>query len=107
MKQIDHLTNERLRNMFDNQFELVNYAIKMAEHFIKSGREPFVHQDTQNLASQILEVIESGKDRFREMPNEETFIAEVESVFLGTDSDEEDDDEGEGYEEETQTVEAM
>lgn len=117
MSKHEHLTNERLRNMFENQFELVNYAIKLAEHFISSGKEPFANQNNQNLASKILRLIVSGKDRYREVQNEQTFIDQIERI-LATDETEivdtrikieeenEDDDESEENSS-TQTVEAI
>lgn len=88
MNKHEHLTNERLRNMFENQFELVNYAIKLAEYFIKSGKEPFIYQTNQNLATKILRIIESGKDRYREMPDEKTFIIEIENALVYTSNQE-------------------
>ena len=99
--KLDHLTNEHFRNMFSNQFELVNYAIRLAEHMIKSGREPFRLHDPKNLAIQILEIIESGKDRYKDLPDESALIHEIEAVIitrhadLGSieDDDEEDDEE--------------
>lgn len=84
MKQTDHLTNEQLRNMFTNQFELVNYAIKLAENFIRSGREPFVLHEPQNLTTQILEIIETGKDKFQNIADEPTLIKEVETAIVSS-----------------------
>lgn len=63
----DDLTNEKLRNRFTSQFELVNYAIKLAENMIKTGRAPRIATDVQNLAIQILEEIVAGKDKFEEI----------------------------------------
>lgn len=82
MNKHEHLTNERLRNLFDNQFELVNYAIKLAEYFIKSGKEPFAYQTNQNLATKILRIVESGKGRFRDLPDEKSLIAEIETALV-------------------------
>jgi hypothetical protein len=84
MTKHEHLTNERLRNVFDNQFELVNYAIKLAEYFIKSGKEPFAYQTNQNLATKILRIVESGKGRFRDLPDEKAFIDEIETALVYT-----------------------
>ena len=40
----DQLTNEKLLKRFNNQFELVRYAIQLAENTIRSGREPIVFE---------------------------------------------------------------
>lgn len=59
------LTNEKLlTGRFKNQFELVNYAIKLAENMIKSGRDTRVKTDINNRAYQILQEIAAGVDRF-------------------------------------------
>ena len=58
------LTNEKIRKKFNSQFELVNYAIRLAENMIKSGREPRVKTDSKNRALQILSEILNNKDRF-------------------------------------------
>jgi hypothetical protein len=84
MTKHEHLTNERLRNIFDNQFELVNYAIKLAEYFIKTGKEPFAYQTNQNLATKILRIVEGGKGRFRDLPDEKSFIDEIETALIST-----------------------
>lgn len=65
------LTNESLSGKFKSQFELVNYAIRLADNFIRSGRPLRVtRQDTQNPAALILEEITQGKDAFEEIPKE-------------------------------------
>jgi DNA-directed RNA polymerase subunit omega len=33
----ENLTNEKLRNKFANQFELVSYAIRLADNMIKTA----------------------------------------------------------------------
>ena len=62
------LTNEILAKKFKNNFELVNYAIKLAENMIKTGRESRVKSDTQNRAMLILQEINEGKDQFDHVP---------------------------------------
>lgn len=57
-------TNELLRKKFKNQFELVSYAISLAENMILSGREARVKTDMQNRAMQVLAEIAAGKDIF-------------------------------------------
>lgn len=67
MDHKEHLTNEKLGGKFTNQFDLVNYAIKLAENMVKSGRAPRVKCDIQNPAVIILEEITVGKDHFDEI----------------------------------------
>lgn len=61
------LTNEKISRKFNNQFDLVNYAIKLAENMIKSGRDPRVKIDSQNRALQVMAEISEDKDRFDEL----------------------------------------
>lgn len=61
------LTNENLNKKFKSQFDLVNYAIKLAENMIHTGRESRVKTEMQNRAMQILEEIAHGKDQFDEV----------------------------------------
>lgn len=63
----DHLTNEEIRKKFKSQFELVNYAIRLAENMIKTGRDARVKTDAQNRSIQVLEEILLGKDQFDEI----------------------------------------
>ncbi len=58
----ERLTNEIFKNKFSSQFELVNYAIKIAANMIKSGRAPRVKIDSQSPALQILAEIAANKD---------------------------------------------
>lgn len=60
-------TNEDLSNKFKNNFDLVNYAISLAENMIDSGRDARVKSETQNRAMLILEEIHQGKDQFDEI----------------------------------------
>jgi len=64
----DQLTNEQLLKRFKNQFELVRYAIQLAENSIKSGREPDVFTDSQNVAFMILAEIAAHKEKFTDLP---------------------------------------
>lgn len=66
----DSLTNEKISKKFRNQFELVNYAIKLAENMIRTGRDPRIKTDTQNRAMQIITEIVTGKDAFDDIPVE-------------------------------------
>lgn len=63
-------TNEALRKKFKNQFELVSYAISLAENMISTGREPRVKTDIQNRALQVLAEISAGKDLFEPIISE-------------------------------------
>jgi len=66
-KHKDQLTNEKIRKKFTSQFELVNYAIKLAENMIHTGRDPRVKIDSHNRSLQVLTEILSDKDRFDEI----------------------------------------
>lgn len=79
------LTNENLSKKFKSNFELVNYAIKLAENMIETGRDARVKSEVQNRAMLILEEIKEGKDRFDEVKTDaepsskgERFYAESE-----------------------------
>lgn len=84
----DQLTNESLLKRFNNQFELVQYAINLAENSIKRGREPDVFTDSQNMAYQILAEIAVHKDDLskldevcqEEPEEEEEFVEEKKSA---------------------------
>ncbi|MCE5295054.1 MAG: hypothetical protein LLF94_10655 [Chlamydiales bacterium] len=67
----DQLTNEKLLKRFNNQFELVRYAIQLAENTIRSGREPDVWTDSQNVSFMILAEIASNKEEFAEISEEQ------------------------------------
>ncbi len=62
-----NLTNEEVRGKFKSSFDLVNYAIQLAENMIKTGREARVKSEVQNRAMLILEEIQEGKDQFDEI----------------------------------------
>lgn len=68
MEDNNQYTNEKLAKKFENNFDLVNYAISLAENMIQSGRDPRVRKpDMQNRAMLILEEIREGKDQFDEI----------------------------------------
>lgn len=67
MEKKKPLTNESVKTKFKSQFELVNYAIKLAEQMIHSGRGPRVVTDNQNPAVVIIEEIEVGKDQIMDV----------------------------------------
>lgn len=65
-----HLTNEQIKKKFKSSFELVNYAIELAEEMIVSGREPRIRTDNmQNKAMLILDEIYAGRDRLEDIKN--------------------------------------
>ncbi len=63
-------TNEKLSKKFRSNFELVNYAILLAENMIKTGRDARVKSEVQNRAMLILEEINEGRDYFDEIEEE-------------------------------------
>ncbi|MCE2982304.1 MAG: hypothetical protein LW832_01940 [Parachlamydia sp.] len=67
MEKKDKFTNEKLAKKFKSNFELVNYAIKLAENMIRTGRDARVKSEVQNRAMLILEEISEGKDHFDEI----------------------------------------
>jgi DNA-directed RNA polymerase subunit omega len=58
------LTNEELRRRFTSQFDLVNYAIRLAENMVHTGRDTRIKTDVHSKAFQILQEIKEHKDRF-------------------------------------------
>lgn len=63
MEYKDCLTNELLSKRFDgNQFDLVRYAIRLAETAIKTGRALPTQDESENIAFQVLAAIAEGKD---------------------------------------------
>lgn len=64
----ERLTNEKLLNKFNNQFELVNYAIKLVENMIHTGRAPRVRTETQNSSLNVIAELSAGKDTLEEIP---------------------------------------
>lgn len=76
MEKHEKLTNEKLKEKFSSQFDLVNYAIRIAEDMIITGREPRVNTEELNRAYQVLLEISQGKDQLPE-EIEEQDAAEV------------------------------
>lgn len=96
------ITNESLSKRFKNSFDLVNYAIHLAENMIHSGRGARVEAETENPAMLILKEIEEGKDLFepavqkKVVPNhyeeseiKQELIYEENEMFSVKDSEEE------------------
>lgn len=80
MEHRECLTNELLQKRFKSQFDLVLYAIKIAENRVKSGHDDLHDLDTENLATEILDEIAEGRDTF-------------ENIIQAADDDEEEDEE--------------
>ena len=70
---------------FKNNFELVNYAIQLAENMIHTGRDARVKSDTQNRAMLILQEINEGKDLFDVIPE---YTERASETYISRDSDE-------------------
>jgi DNA-directed RNA polymerase subunit omega len=68
----DILTNEKLVQRFNSQFQLVNYAIALAGSMMKSGRPPRVKCDIQNPVHYVLSEILNNKDSFEEDEQDES-----------------------------------
>jgi DNA-directed RNA polymerase subunit K/omega len=68
-------TNDQLLQKFGSQFELVNYAIKLAENLIKSGRPPRITIDSENPALLVIAEIACSKDQFEEIIEVEKEVA--------------------------------
>lgn len=60
----DVLTNEKLKKRFASQFDLVNYAIKLAAQMIQSGRAPKIGSEVMNVALVIMAELNAGRDQF-------------------------------------------
>lgn len=71
MDYSDCLTNEQLLKRFKNQFELVRYAIKLAEHEIKTGKDVYGMHRSDNVAHHVLSEIVAGEDFLVEEEEEE------------------------------------
>lgn len=72
-----HLTNEDVASKFKSNFELVNYAIRLAENMIRTGRDARVKSEIQNRAMLILEEIQEGKDQFDEIKTTSSSASEI------------------------------
>ncbi len=60
-------TNEEITKKFKSKFELVNYAIKLAENMILTGRKSQVDESEQNPALNVIREIAEGKDKLEEI----------------------------------------
>lgn len=58
----DTLTNEKLRGIFKNNFELANYAIRLGRYYMKSGHEvpldELLEQVRKNPSESYLEALQ-------------------------------------------------
>lgn len=78
----DAFTNEKLSKKFVSQFDLVNYAIRLAENMIRTGRDPRVKIESKNRSLQILAEITQDKDQFDEIPEEVLVYEENERIRI-------------------------
>lgn len=85
----DYLTNEKIRKKFGNQFDLVNYAIKLAENMIITGRDPRVKTESQNRSLQVLTEILNGKDHLDDLLLELADEEEVKATIAEEEIEEE------------------
>lgn len=70
MKVKATFTTENIRKKFLSTFDLVNYAIKLAENMVKSGRAARVQSEVENPAVQVIDEINQGRDHFDDIPGE-------------------------------------
>lgn len=85
MDKKDFLTTEGLSKRFVSPFDLVNYAIRLADNAIKTGRAMRVTSDSQNLAQELLLEILNNKDTFEEVIEEvpeQEIAVKVETVAI-------------------------
>lgn len=83
----ENLTNEKLKDKFPSQFELVGYAIELATNMVHSGRGPRVKTTIENPAVIVLDEITQGKDILDDIPREVVFVEAATSVFKSSDHD--------------------
>ncbi len=57
-----HLTSEKLKAQFPNQFDLVNTAIHCARDIIRSGHEPMQNGESVNVAFLAVEMLVEDKE---------------------------------------------
>lgn len=65
------LTIEKLTKKFQSPFDLVNYAISLAENIVKTGRNSQVSTTVQNPAYWVLLEIYEGRDYFSDIVEKE------------------------------------
>ncbi len=70
MERRRNLTNEIVTKKFQNQFDLVNYAISVATNIIRTGREAHDSYGSENPALQALDEIATGRDKYEEVEEE-------------------------------------
>lgn len=75
-----NLTNEELSRHFDNPFDLVNHAIHLAQHLIRSGHELTENQDRNSAAVVLKKVL-----REQENQKKSKELADLESKGISED----------------------
>lgn len=76
------LTNEKLKDKFKSQFELVGYAINLVDNMVRSGRAPRVKSTIENPAVLALEEILQGKDVLESLPDDTPLIPVVAATYM-------------------------
>lgn len=66
----ENLTNEKIKQRFTSQFELVGYAIRLADNMSKTGRGGKLSLESQNLAINVIDEINAGMDKFEDIPKD-------------------------------------
>lgn len=74
------LTNERLLKRFSSQFELVRYAIKIAEEKVHSGHEEDFF-NSGNTAYEILAEIADGRIQLKDIDADRTRLDPIVDKF--------------------------
>lgn len=95
MSQQDKLTTEHIHAKIGNRFERVNDAIRLAEFWIKSGREPL---DSENTAVEVMNALSHDPlmlervDAILAAPPEPKVTITYQQLFVVDDEDEDDDE---------------
>ncbi len=80
-------TNEKIAKRFKSNFELVNYAIHLAEDRIRAGRD--IHEiGNENLVVSVVKDLATGKDILIPIV---TVVEKIEAVKVETKADLQDD----------------
>lgn len=80
-KHQELLTSEQLRKRFVSQFDLVSYAIDLAEVELKREQELSEGYEYVNCANKVLEDIVEGRDQVeQEEPIEESLQSDEEEI---------------------------
>ncbi|MCB1113185.1 MAG: hypothetical protein KDK62_00320 [Chlamydiia bacterium] len=87
------LTTEDLKKRFPSQFELVGYAISLADNMVHSGRGPRIRTTNENPAVIVLDEINEGKDILDPLPEADEIVESVSVYAEAYAKDDDKDDE--------------